>query len=89
MQKQQIECATPNPPPMATELVPGISSIQAELGACKDGNLQPTLRVLCDDRAANRVVFVALVGQTDRAGAEDMRHFLCSVQIGGTEAMCP
>ena len=89
MQRQQIECKTPNPPPAATEIAPGITNVQAELGACQDANLKPTLRVLCDDRAASRVVFVALVAQTDAAGAEDTRHFLCSVQIGGTDATCP
>ncbi len=89
MQQQQIECAMPKPPPMATEIAPGVTSVQAELGACKDGNLKPTLRVLCDDRHANRVVFAAFVAQAEPAAAEDVRHFMCSAQIGGTQAACP
>ena len=82
-----LSAATVSPPP-ATEKAPGVSSVLAELGACKDAHLKPTLRVVCDERAENRVVFLALIAQ-GAANDEELQHFLCSAQIGGVEVKCP
>jgi hypothetical protein len=88
MQKKQIECASPDTPPTSVSQAPGLASTMSTLGACKEGNLTPTLRVLCDDRTTGRVVFVALLGQ-EKAASDAMRHFLCSPQMSGTALACP
>ena len=83
----QIACKMPAVAPSAMEHAPGVMSLMGDLTSCTDKNLRPTARVLCDDRARGRVVFVALLGQAKDA-SDDLLHFLCSPEIGGMPVPC-